>query len=379
MKLKSGYIPSLDGWRTIAILGVIVAHSLRGFSDTSLSAMAPSIVQLGQSGVSVFFGLSGFLISMRLLEEHHAVGSISLMGFYVRRGFRILPPALAYLMVIGCLGWISMLAVSPREWISSLLFARNYIAIAPSYGFYTGHFWSLAIEEHFYLFWPVLLATAGLRRARWIVLALIVAMSVWRNFEFHHHYVAYLFPGVEPSQRTDVRIDSLLCGCMIALLMQLPKISDWFEKSLRLPLFTALAALYLTLVLGLFKLHLHALLVSILCPTLIVATVLHPREFAGRILELPIFRWIGRLSYSLYLWQQLFIFGKGEGNPPLGWLQKFPLNVIMLLLAAMASYYWLEKPMIRLGHRLAAPASAGRTDIGDENATKISLGAGLGR
>ncbi|HET6841832.1 MAG TPA: acyltransferase [Candidatus Angelobacter sp.] len=363
MKAQSGYIPTLDGWRASAILGVILAHSLRGLSDTSLHGMTPDLVRLGQNGVSIFFGLSGFLISVRLLEEFQKTGSISLKRFYLRRAFRILPPALVYLVLLGALGWLVRLAISPGEWASSMFFARNYVPVGAGLGFYTEHFWSLAVEEHFYLLWPILLAALGQRQLRWIVPILIAAVSIWRNIEFHHGYLAALLPGVEPSQRTDVRVDSLLCGCMVALLMQIPEFREWSKRILQWPVFMLLGGCYLALVMGWVNLHLSALLAASICPVLIVATVLHPQNFAGRLLEWLPFRWIGRLSYSLYLWQQLFIIGFVKGASSLEWLQKFPVNLAALVLIALASYYLIERPLIRLGHRLATPATEGRDDL----------------
>ena len=98
-----------------------------------------------------------------------------------------------------------------------------------------------------------------------------------------------------------------------------------------------------------------------LIPLVLLGTVLSPHQIIARFLELGLFRWIGRLSYSLYLWQQMFF--SGHYYKPLGIWQSLPLNWIMLLGCAAASYYWIERPMMRLGHRLAPPATPGRAEL----------------
>jgi peptidoglycan/LPS O-acetylase OafA/YrhL len=366
MKTQSGYIPTLDGWRAVAILGVIASHVVLypyAPSRAGLNGVTSVIARLGPNGVDVFFALSGFLITLRLLEEEQARGTISLKRFYTRRVFRILPAALGFLAVVGCLGWIKAIPLSGGEWLTGLAFARNYYAPLAGMGWYTGHFWSLAIEEHFYLFWPLLLVIAGQRRARWVVPLLVLMIGLWRNIEFHHGYLDHLLPGVPFSQRTDIRADGLLCGCLAALLLQVPAVRGLLGRILNWPVITLLAAGYVLAALGLLKLPLVITLQAIVLALLITGTVLHPKQYFGRVLEFAPFRVIGRLSYSLYLWQQLFFNVAAQANAPLGWLQRFPFNIGILLLVATASYYFLEKPLIRVGHRLANPVSEGRGDL----------------
>src|ERR1700682_1384271 len=119
----AGYIPTLDGWRALAVLAVIVFH---GVSPQSAGF---AVASEGYRGVSVFFGISGFLICSKLLQEQVRSGTINLLGFYVRRGFPIIPPALAFVAVIGLAGVVGVLPQLPKsEWLSCLLFYRNYVA-----------------------------------------------------------------------------------------------------------------------------------------------------------------------------------------------------------------------------------------------------------
>ncbi|MEE8115850.1 MAG: hypothetical protein V3T28_01980, partial [Gemmatimonadales bacterium] len=100
---------------------------------------------------------------------------------------------------------------------------------------------------------------------------------------------------------------------------------------------------------------------SLLIALVILGPVLRPGRVVGRILELQTVRWIGRLSYSLYLWQQLFLAGREAPRPlPFGPLQSLPLNVVAVFLCAAASYYIIERRLTRLGHRLSRPRTGGR-------------------
>ncbi len=123
---NTGYLPTLDGWRALAILAVLVDHTVE-YSSLRNYPKLVRFTHIGPNGVSLFFAISGFLICSRLLEESRVFGRINLHGFYIRRACRILPPALFYLIVIGVLSVLGLIVVSPGEWWSSVLFFRNYL------------------------------------------------------------------------------------------------------------------------------------------------------------------------------------------------------------------------------------------------------------
>jgi peptidoglycan/LPS O-acetylase OafA/YrhL len=117
VQIRSGYLATLDGWRAIAVLFVIFYHDgLRSFGPLSTQW----IQDHGVLGVDIFFGISGLLICSRMLDEESTEGSISLKKFYIRRAFRIFPPALFYLIVLAILGFLGILPVLPKEWFASL-------------------------------------------------------------------------------------------------------------------------------------------------------------------------------------------------------------------------------------------------------------------
>ena len=182
---RGSYIPTLDGWRAISIAMVIVGHALPNTPHVSL---------LGALGVNIFFAISGYLICTLLLKEYERNGSISLGGFYTRRVFRILPPAMAYL------GVLLLLRLAPVSDIARcLLFAANY-SVLKSY--YVGHFWSLSMEEHFYLFWPTALTLLRPRRAAIFAAVAIPVLLCWREWALTHAIGGVFY------HRTDIRLDA---------------------------------------------------------------------------------------------------------------------------------------------------------------------------
>lgn len=209
--IKHTYIPTLDGWRALAILGVIVAHGSDAiFCPAGIhpSRLFFDLTRHGSLGVDIFFGISGLLICGRLLEEEEQLGKISLASFYIRRTFRILPPALTYLATIAVLAALGSIVVRPWEWLSCVFFFRNYV-YAGQFFWYTAQFWSLAVEEHFYLVFPAILLLCGSRRARWVVVALALLVAAWRSFDFRERWLWSALPGASFYERTDIRFDSL--------------------------------------------------------------------------------------------------------------------------------------------------------------------------
>jgi peptidoglycan/LPS O-acetylase OafA/YrhL len=349
---RPSYIPTLDGWRAIAILAVLGYHS----PVIRLGPINTSVMHnYGSQGVDLFFAISGLLICSRLLDEEARTGSISLRSFYVRRAFRILPPAIVFLLVAGLLGLLHIIPMPFGAWLSALLSFRNYyheihlvqnLSQPGQNGWYTGHFWSLAVEEHFYLFLPGLLVLFA--KSRKLVLgALILFFTVWQ---------AVFLDGW--SQRTDLRIDALLIPALLAVLLDSQAVTAWFRKWL----YPIVAALLLGGVLALMAKTGDALamvkpILKVTYPLLILSTVLHYKGWLGRFLELAPLRWIGRISYSIYLWQQLFFLDEREMHDsyakwPLGGVQHLPLNLILVFVLATISYYLVEKPFVRIGHRL---------------------------
>ncbi len=341
---RSGYIPTLDGWRTVAILWVLIGHSQvwrwGWLSNQWLRAT-------GGRGVQLFFALSGLLICNRLLLEEQCFKGISLRSFYTRRFFRIQPAALTYLALISIL---MLSGEIPRAWSAvagSALMVRTFLPRTTT-NWETAHFWSLAVEEQFYLFFPGFLVLC--RRYRMAVLsALVVIFESWRVLVMETPRLQGFTPLVY--LRTDTVIGGLLLGCVFALALKRAKVMA-FAKS---TLYPWVALLYATAVFARVTFHHsrsdHAIDITVY-PLLLVSTMLHPDSLTSRFLELPPIRFVGRISYSLYLWQELF-FNPLVVPAPGSFRSHTLLCWCALLGCAIASYYLIERPLIRYGHGVA--------------------------
>jgi peptidoglycan/LPS O-acetylase OafA/YrhL len=331
---QSDRIPTLDGLRAVAILIVIASHVFHS---------NPKVAALGHMGVLIFFALSGYLITARLLVEYRSSGRISLRDFYLRRAFRILPPALVYLGVLALLSTLGLVICSGPAIRSALFFYTNYIDVGLN-GWRAGHFWSLSVEEHFYLLWPGLLLAFGVCTGWRTAVALVCVIFLWRIADSQQQILARLFhdPFLQGFQaRTDLIADTLLWGCCLAFctVRTRPMVSTVLAVSAG-----ALLALFCADI----RLHESSLTLPIehLLPAILVGAVVScPTAPIGRLLELAPMRFIGHLSYSLYIWQQLFLFGP-----------RVPLFIGLpaALACAYLSYRFVEQPCIRMGKRFIA-------------------------
>ncbi len=338
-----GYLPTLDGWRALAVAAVIVCHAG--------GTIAPEwrwLTVKGAVGVDVFFAISGLLICGRLLEEWKAEGGVDLGAFYTRRAFRILP---AYWFYLGAAALL--VHPAPRDLAACLLFVRNYLP-APA-NWFTGHFWSLAVEEHFYMLLPGALYFLGPRRLRIALPAAALAIAVWRMVDFRWHVLTAHIPGVSFLMRTDIRLDGLLWGAFAAVVLHSDGGAEFARRWLGVWTWRGAALAFVACVL--WQPPLAMLWIALLAPVLLAGTVLHPHRHAGRVLDWEPLRWVGRLSYSLYLWQQLFFAPEGEPRV-LGAWQEWPLAPAGVLACALISYLLVEQPLIRLGRRAPRMAAA---------------------
>jgi peptidoglycan/LPS O-acetylase OafA/YrhL len=353
MASRSGYIPTLDGWRAVAIIAVLFAHThllaLPGRLGRHLAIYLWS--NGGVRGVDIFFAISGLLICSRLLDEEVRFGHISLKNFYIRRAFRILPPALLFLLVLALLHLFGPIPLSPLDWFSSLFFFRNYtvrLSGPPLSWWFTSHFWSLSVEEQFYLFLPALLIFLPRWRLR-ALLAIALLSTIWKLYVTHFLHLDVETTYIWLHYHTGGCIDALLIPAAVAVYMHKPDgehlLSRWLTSNVRLFLVVPVAA-------WVFYRFSPWPMAKLAAPLLILATVYNPKSFVGLFLESAPLRWIGRLSYSLYVWQELFLCTRFPVQPPLGRIQIFPYNMVCLLACACLSYYLVERPMIRIGHSL---------------------------
>lgn len=362
-------IPSLDGLRALSILLVLFAHAATT-QGAPLWMDKPALVSLGNVGVRFFFIISGFLITTLLLRELEAKGRIDLKAFFVRRAYRILPALLVYIGVIWSLYLAGVIELRYRvlsqqmaesavpDLLHALTFTVNY---QHDYNWYFNHLWSLSVEEQFYLLWPLALVGLGLQRARWFALAVLLVAPACRLLM---HLVGW-GPEIALSREFQAVADALATGCLGAMWHQHLSGQGWFTRLVRgpaVPLGGLLIAVGYSVAFiyrpAAYVVGQTAANVGILL--LLLHLVGHPRSWLGRCANLPWMARVGALSYSLYLWQEPFLFFKSDA-----WLTRFPLNLLWLTGAALLSYHLVEQPFLRLkGRRLqqARQASSSAAD-----------------
>jgi peptidoglycan/LPS O-acetylase OafA/YrhL len=356
-KSPRGRLPSLDGWRAVSIILVLGDHSqlVSGFPP-SWSGVFGWVFD-GNLGVRFFFVISGFLITHLLIREHERKGEISLRDFYIRRALRILPVYYMFLLAALAVSYFGGFHQTTSNWLANLTFTTNFFDRTWT----TGHLWSLSVEEQFYLLWPICLVLVGTRKngplIYWI-LALPIAVAPVFRFISHKHFASGLVAPLFSTYSFFNYFDSLAEGCLAAILWARYE-GEILDRLFRKPGAPCCVASLLILIphaLSRFP-RLWVLYVP-LAPTfqaigfgiLLLASIAVPQHF--RPLNWMIVRQIGILSYSIYIWQQLFcgdpkVFGLDSAP----WMS-FPAWLVPVFLVATFSYFGLEKPLMDLRTRL---------------------------
>jgi peptidoglycan/LPS O-acetylase OafA/YrhL len=314
-------IPSLDGVRAISILLVVLGHlGLRERPPGTFWSYDPV------TGVRIFFVVSGYLITQLLLREQDRTSTIKLKEFYIRRAFRIFPAALFFTLVITILyhrevRWFAIAAAF--FYVADFDFHPAWIFI---------HLWSLSVEEQFYFVWPGVLKSWR-KHAPFILTAVIVLAPCYEALLYHAHVnkaFVRTFPAVA---------DALAAGCLLAIFA--PRIG-------RIPGYAALLMLSVVVLVPLFAANTATrslLLLFVLRPLLhfsIAGLLLRVVQTPPRLLNLAPVAWLGKISYSLYLWQQPFCYLPTHSG----------YFCLLALPCACFSYYLIEQPMLRLRDRL---------------------------
>jgi peptidoglycan/LPS O-acetylase OafA/YrhL len=375
---RSRYRPELDGLRGVAILAVMAIHSGLFFPRPRLDGLA--------RGVDLFFVLSGFLITSLLVAERESYGRISRRRFYARRALRILP-ALALALVLADLVAKSIganiAAAYPRSALIALGFSTNFLQTKVS--MLLGHTWSLAIEEQYYLVWPLVLAVLLRKRVRLEmaavgVLAAAAGVAAMRAVYYHALGGTGAWSGLNESGGMHAmfawsRGDGVLLGSALALLLS-SKYGHAVKDALRDRALVAAAIVGAVAIVARTALRDPAAYDSILlldiCFALVIGHVVSDStSFVSRALRFPALRGIGKISYGLYLYHlPLFFLTRGL-YPPLtaaaiSWGAAFGL--------AITSFYVVERPILGLKRRLSAPVPAvalGTTSLADARPNRM--------
>ncbi len=372
------HAPGLDGIRALAVAAVVTYH----LGTTGVRQILPG----GFLGVDVFFVLSGYLITSLLIVERRRSGAISIGQFYLRRARRLLPALFSLLLTVGLVGayWLPQQAARLRgDLVAALGYVTNWWLIGQNSTYFAAtsdrpdlltHLWSLAVEEQYYLIWPVLLIIfARLRAPRGVLLTAILAGVAASTVAG----VLLFDPFSDPSRvyyGTDTRALAPLLGSALAVAVQ-----PWRHRHhLRVPYRLSLDLLGLSALVGLVgialvlndtdpELYQGGFLVIAALAAVLVAVAGHPATGLGRLLGRQPLRWLGDRSYAIYLWHwPVCVLTRPTSDVPVtGWANT-ALRVVIMLALAEASYWLIERPIRRhgfLGRARRARAVSGPTGV----------------
>ena len=358
--------PSLDGWRAVSIILVLGYHC--EFAVGFPKRIDPVMKWLfdGNLGVRFFFVISGFLITYLLLQEFDQAGNVSFRNFYIRRGLRILPVYFAYLSVIFLLQFATSWYQAPITWLGNLTFTTNFLPVSGQ----TAHLWSLAVEEQFYLLWPLLLVLVGLRGRRraiyWILGTPLIAAPICRLMSCIKDLPAMFHPYLQ-EYSFFYNFDSLAIGCVTAVLLARHGLQI-SEALNRMKSASICAGVVLILVPYIWsRLSPGEILTVTLGDTfqglgfavLLWQSILSPRLFVP--LHLPVMKNLGVLSYSIYIWQQMFLCNPQNFGFSRFWFMRFPGALLSVFFVAALSYYGFERPLTGLRAHFRKPQTVPTT------------------
>lgn len=354
-------LPSLDGWRGLSILAVLGSHTtdVAGFPMENMTFF--DHVFDGHLGVRFFFVISGFLITWLMLSEEKKDGSVNLKRFYLRRAIRILPVYLMFLSVLAALQFFTPFHQSLSGWIGNLTFTTNYLHTTHA----SDHLWSLAVEEQFYILWPVAFVffkpQMSLRKCFTIVAVLLLAAIMGRFILTQTADSSRLLQRVFHRWSFFNNADSLAIGCLAAVLLarSQQRFMALMQNSVALVMTAGAGLIALPVALHYLPLP-GAWFVEVCCgrslqsigfALLMVQSVLLADWGIYKALNNRVLAQIGVLSYSLYIWQQLFCTHPDTfGMQPVWWMG-YPFWLVAVAAAACLSYYGLERPLLQLRHR----------------------------
>ena len=327
---RLGRVPALDGLRGLAILLVMLGHS-----------PLPYVTAAGPVGVTVFFTLSGFLITALLLEECADTGRVSLSRFYARRALRLLPALMVFLAAMTTFAVISglPLAPSPGDLLGTLFYVGNFTTGMQGHDTVVTHTWSLAVEEQFYIVWPLVLIAILRWGGRRSLMGLAMAGSLFAVVER-----LLLWDGGRGVWRvyfgTDTRMDGLLVGCLAAAWM-VGRPAGRNHPLVATFVLGAAAVLVFTFDGG------EMLVVPTVVPWLTAAAILSlvQGSFDGWVTR-PALRLLGRRSYALYFWL-LPLWGVASAMPRPYVLPAFVGVVLLTAGVVHLSWRCVEVPFLR--------------------------------
>lgn len=340
-------IPSLNGLRAISILIVIICHlslyidSINNYNSINWIKPFIEFIKDGQMAVNIFFVISGYLITTLLENEEIKNVKISIKNFYIRRILRIFPAYYFMLGVYFILQCLHLIKIPAEAWLTAITYTKYFNW---EVDWYTGHAWSLSIEEHFYLIWP-LLFILGKKTRKISAIVLIFLAPTFRLLDYYYD-ISFI-----DELTIFLRIDSIAIGCLFAIYKN--KIISILQVRWQFAFYTSLFLLF-------FLRYLQNIQIDFINPfgytngtfgcisisVIMMYSIYGPQNYWFKLLNLKPIDFIGRLSYSLYLWQQMFIYNSRH------WTTHLPYNILIIFAMALFSYYLIEKPFLKLKDKI---------------------------
>lgn len=341
--MQPSRIQHIDAWRLVAVVLVILSHVVQ-YSHPWYAHHIPKDIfnlfwRFGHFGVQLFFCISGFVICRGMISEQKKTGSVSLKGFYIRRFLRIVPPVALYMVALAALSWGGIVHVGLMEFARSAAFVCNVNVNAC--GPFLAHTWSLAYEEQFYIVFPfAFICAVRFGGPRGIVALLMVVTCLALIAKATSHNLLAEFAST---------FTYMLTGCVSALYWE--RVHPILNK-LPLPgwgiLVVATTAFACVITLPLPLAYLYSVVVVPFCVCAMIFGTPVRYKSVARFFTNRTASYLGKISFTIYLWQQLATSPKPTHSPA------YTLLLLMVvLLIAIASYRYFELPLIRLGHRLS--------------------------
>ena len=313
----------------------------------------------GNLGVRFFFVISGFLITHLLLEEFNNTGTISLKRFYMRRSLRILPVYFSFLTVMCLFQAFSSWHQPLMAWVGNLTFTSNYTMSLVGAGAKrsTGHLWSLAVEEQFYLFWPIILRELGFNNTKrqYCFLGALVIIAPISRIITQEGLFPEMFRALFQGFSFFNYCDSLSIGCISAIFFTTNKLILTRKQASLSSIFIGFALIMTPYICGRLNLFQSVLvpagnfLQAIGFAILLIQSILFPEKFKP--LNSRFLTHIGVLSYSIYVWQQICWSDATRFSFSHFWFVSVSVCILTAYGISFLSYYGLEKPLVSLRNK----------------------------
>ena len=338
------HIKGFDALRAFSIILVIASHLGLYFELPEIAFYRVRLwgVISGTAGVQVFFTLSGFLITKLLLEEKIKSGKINFKFFYIRRFLRLLPPLFIFFSGITVLMLIDSINLDKQALVYSFFYLYNFVH-NNHYLPELAHTWSLAVEEQYYLIWPMLVLFFSRFKITVIIILILIlsciASYVLPTFKFTEGYYTerWIIPSVAP----------ILIGSYFAYLTiySSKRVVYFFQNFGKALLFVAIFLFVYPLYAPIKWMEIRYVFQAIGIGLLLLWILQNQKSKITQILSFKPVSYIGRISYGIYIYQGLFL-RTGPGGEL--WIQQSPQNIILVLMVAIISFELIERPILKL-------------------------------